>query len=273
MTPLFIKQHLRHLVDPLTGKELMPAQGGVAPQDHPDTVYPIIDGIYRFALSDLSAESDRYDEDCRSRGWVQPEETTFRSLPRTPIIGWSPTYWKQRALSTAAVWHIIEGERRKNGRRPMGPQGVAANLSNGLHYLAYGLDLAGYNTFAVSPFVGQYSLGVFPHGRYCRIQASWEALPLRPHSFDLVVVTNHEPEIAPDMLPIVMEEVAELIKDDGYLIVTDTPEVQRFQPLFEAHKLKVRYLSVKGMEDKLLDRIRGMMKIQVELPPLLIATR
>ena len=263
----FLKKQLRYLIDPITGADLILADSGLAPHDDPNQHYAIEDGILRLTAADISAESAAYDAECREMGRGAADEHTFRGLPRKGLDGWGLDYWPQRAFSTAAVWDFVEAERRKAKRSSIGFQGVAADLSAGLPYLAYGLDAAGYMAFAVSPFAGRYGLGVYPYSRFCRVQAAWNALPLKPGEFNLVLFSGSLPHIDPQALPDALKQASRLLTDGGHLLIIDAPEVDDARDMLLDLGMAVDVKSVRGAEG----RFKSLLGQAIDVPPLLVA--
>lgn len=267
MTTTYSTPWLNYLVDPITAVPLQKVNFGLAPQNDLNTVYPIHNGIV--SLSDghereiLAEKSAAYDAACRAQGWQAPDHFEFRRLPRSGLNGWPTHYWAQRAFSTAAVWHVLEESRKRKGGLPIGMAGVAAEFTYGLPYMAYGLDVAGYVTCAVSPHVGMYGLGAYPHTRYGRIQA--ENLPLKPESFDVVVVS--------EFLPDVIRQAARLLAPTGYLMLTDCPTAEEAVPYLKAEGLQVELQKVKGVDEGLRGLVQKFRAGEIDVPPLLVAHR
>lgn len=268
---------IHYLADPETASPLRQVDFGVAPQDNPDKVYPVKEGILFLSQpSDrgiLSRLSDAYDRACWEQGWQPPDHYAFRRLPRSGIAGWPLHYWPQRAFSTAGVWHVLEEARKKRGGLPVGKAGVAVDFTLGLPYMAYGLDVAGYVTCAVSPHVGEFALGAYPHTRYGRIQASWDKLPLKKGVFDVVVFSDSVPGIPLELLPTTLQQAAELLAPGGILMVTDFADAQALVPLLKSAGLRVDVQKVKGYEEGLRGFVQKFRAGEIEVPPLVVARR
>ena len=248
-------------------------EDSIAAEDDPTAVYPMMEGgILQLAITDLNEVSTAHDEKYLRQGIKAPDELAFRGLPRTPLPGWIENYWQQRAHSTAAIWHFLEAQRRAAGRG-MGFQGIAVELTQGMPYLAYGLDAGGYLAFAVSPHAGHFALGVHPYSRYCRIQANWDALPLRSGSFDVVILNALPSELPADVLPDLLRSASKLLTETGFLLISDSPEVEE-SPVADTLResdLKVALHSVPGTDDSLNGRLKHILRMGIPVPPLLIA--
>lgn len=264
---------MNYLADPLTGDSMHSVEFGVAPKENPHKVYPVKDGILYISDSPerehLKAMSEAYDRACREKGWTSPDHFAFRRLPRSGISGWPATYWLQRAYSTAAVWHVLEEARKTKGGLPIGMAGVAADFTLGLPYMAYGLDVAGYITCAVSPHVGEFGLGAYPHTRYGRIQAAWDKIPLRKGVFDVVVFSDS----AQDILPEALYQAAELLNPNGYLILTNTSHPEHLASHLQDAGLQVEIQKVRGTEEGLRGLVQKFRTGEIEVPPLVVAQR
>jgi hypothetical protein len=267
MSQPFLHRHLPYLIDPVTGADLTVTDGGLAPHDNLRQIYPIEDGILRLTLTDIRAQSDAFDAECRALGRAAADEHTFRGLPRQGLDGWGELFWQQRSFSTAAVWDFIEAERRRQKRGSIGYQGVAADLSAGLPYMAYALDAAGYMAFAVSPYAGRYGLGVYPFSRFCRVQAAWDALPLKPGEFNLVIFSGSLASIDADALPDSLKQASRLLVDDGHLLITDSADTETARAILGDLGLRVDVRSVRGAEG----RFKSMLGGKTDVPPLLVA--
>ncbi len=268
---------LPYVAEPETGSAMRLVDFGIAPQDTPHKVYPVKDGIVYLSSpaerERLKLLSDLYDRSCREQGWQPPDHAAFRRLPRSGISGWPLNYWAQRAFSTAGVWHVLEEARKKKGGLPVGKAGVAVDFTLGLPYMAYGLDVAGYITCAVSPHVGAYALGAYPHTRYGRIQAAWEKIPLQKGVFDVVVFSDSVQGIPSESLPRVMQQAADLLTPDGFLMITDLPDAKNLLPLLRSVGLRAEAQKLKGYEEGLRGYMQKFRTGEIDVPPLIVARR
>jgi len=264
----YLQRHLRYLAAPQTHKPLISFGESITPNEGDDIYYPIVDGVYQFMKHDPSVD---FDKTCDQRGWSAPSVAEFMALPHEGLRGWGANYWRQRGLSTAGMWHVLEQFRRDAKRRPAGFQGVAAHITTGLPYVAYGLDLGGYATYAVSPHRGAYSLGVYSTGRFARVQATLDALPLKPDSFDVIVYSAVLPTDAPTDSQI-EQMLMSLKRRGGMLFLLDVADaVGRYKKLLRRHALRVESLDLRMMEDSVTPRVSALLGRRGAMPPLLVA--
>ncbi|NDJ86588.1 MAG: class I SAM-dependent methyltransferase [Chloroflexi bacterium] len=190
--------------------------------DDPNQRYHFETGLLQLCQPQLCTELETISAERRiklqNKGWAAPDIESFRRLPQTGIPGWPLGYWQRRASGTAELWRIIEAARREADQLPIGPMGIALDLSDGMGWLGYGLDASGYITVVVSEDAGSdYGLGVFPYSRYLRVQASITNPPLSPQAFDLVVFSYSLESCASPQEA--LENASRLVKPAGHLIV------------------------------------------------------
>jgi hypothetical protein len=270
---IYLSRHLRYLVDPLTGADLQPCQGGVCPSDAPSYCYPIQDEVLRLSRRDLSAESQAYDAACRQAGKQAPTPDQLMALPRQALAGWGSHYWAARALSLAGIWEWLEAERRRLKRPCVGFQGGAAVLSPNLPYIAYGLEVGGYATYALSPHAGEYGLAAYRQGRYGRIHTAWEALPLRPQKFEVIILAEVLPSLTLEQGQALLRQAVRALTPTGSLIVTDSPNAEAYRSWVQGLGLQTHLMALRGLEDHLSARVRSMLGQGLAVPPLLIGRR
>jgi SAM-dependent methyltransferase len=204
---------------------------------------------------------------------------TFRQLPQTGLNGWPPGYWQQRAYSTAEFWRVVEGARRAAERLPIGSMGLAVDLSDGMGWLGYCLDVSGFNTLAVSQDAGPYGLAAYEYARYLRVQASLERPPLAQGAFDLVVFSFGLDGL--DDLQTALRYAAALLQPDGHLLVmTDAGDNERRPATLKLveHTLREAGLSVRrrrvGPMGSSVDKLAQIVRRATSgIPPLVIGRR
>ncbi|MBI5929509.1 MAG: methyltransferase domain-containing protein [Chloroflexi bacterium] len=183
--------HLSFLRCPVDNSPLTPADGGLACQHDPTHIYPLENGVYRLVTPQqaaaFEAQSAAEAQSLQAQGWLPPDADTFRQLPQTGLEGWPIPYWQRRANVTAELWRVLEAARRDAEMLPIGSMGYALDISDGMGWLAYCLDVSGFNTIGVSQHVGPYGLTAYPYARFLRVQASCETLPFEKEAFHLVV--------------------------------------------------------------------------------------
>lgn len=257
---LYLTRHLRFLCDPQTGEDLFPIPEGLASYSHQ---YAIQEGVYCLSARSLDSESLQYDEACLAQGWTPPDEADFISLPHSILAGWGGDYWQSRALSLAAIWEILEGERRKHQRPPIGFQGVAAHLTHSLPYAAYALEVGGFHSYALSPHRGRFSLGVYATGRYARVQSTWEALPLQANCFDVVVMSGLLDELPRPQAEKLLRQTLALLTPQGKIFISDVPDIEAWQAVIASLGAKSQLVSVTS-------QLRSLWRQNPPVPPLMI---
>lgn len=206
--------------------------------------------------------------------WAAPTTEDFRRLPQTALPDWPADYWQLRADATGEMWRVLEQLRREKGQLPIGSMGVAADFSDGMGWLGYGLDVSGYNTLVLSENKGEYGLGVLPSTRYMRVWGTLETPPLAPHSFDLITFsfsleTMDNPALA-------LQHATALLKDNGIIIVLSAQQLQQdilVTPLQDAG-LDVSAQPVRGLGNTLsrtVNRLRSLSSGNISSPPLIVA--
>lgn len=267
---IYLSRHLRYLVDPLTGADLAPMPDGVYSALAPHQQYRIQDEVLYLAPHDLMAQSQTYDAECRQAGKQAPSPDELMALPRQGLEGWGSNYWESRAVSMAGIWEYLEAQRRKRGGRCVGFQGAAAVLSPNLPYIAYGLEAGGYATYALSPHVGAYGLGAYREGRYGRVQVSWAALPLRPHKFELVILSEVLPTLPFAQGQIVLRQAVHSLAPTGYLMIVDSPNADSYQQFLQSLGLHTQLIALRGLEDNFSGRLRSMLRAGASAAPPLV---
>lgn len=262
---------------PLDNSRIIAIDETLVCEENPAHTYLIENGITHLLAPEhrtlLVEETHQLTEARRQQGFQIPNIEDFKQLPQTALSGWTAGYWTERAYAMAALWRVLERIRLAAGEPPVGPKGTAADLSDGLGWVGYGLDVNGYTTFVISQDTGVYGLGAFPYARYRRIFASLEAPPLAPKSFDVVVLsfslhlTTH-PERT-------LQNAIQLLAKGGYLIVMLTQHdheslaettLRQAGLTVKRERMKPMAVGAKRISERLLNRIP-------RIPPLIIAHR
>lgn len=236
--------------------------------------YTIVDGVVRLAapnrLLALDQVTQAHANRLSAQGWLAPNIEEFRRLPQTALPTWSEEYWATRAAVIAEMWRILEHIRIAEERLPIGPMGLAADLSDGMGWVGYGLDVSGYNTVVVSPYNGPYGLNVFPFSRYLRVQADISAPPLVANAFDLVVVSFSLPE-APSATEL-LANAARLIKPEGLVMILSTEDVDipMFTEQLEQAGLNVAAQRVGALGSGLGRAFKNLLQRGPAVPPILL---
>jgi SAM-dependent methyltransferase len=190
-------------------------------EENPDHIYHIHQGIIHLLTSEqdqfLTARSAPKIQAYQNQGIQPPLSEDFKSLPQTPLPNATPIYWQQRAYATAALWRVLERIRHAEGHLPVGPIGNAVEFTDGMGWLGYGLDIAGYTTIVLGEDKSSYGLAAYPYARYQRVYSSFETVPLASNIFDIVVFSfslsiNHNPER-------ILKNAIQLLAPQGHLIV------------------------------------------------------
>jgi hypothetical protein len=268
MATFFKRNCPGYLVDPHTGVDLVEVDGGVAPVDQPDQVYPVQNGIIH-----LIPHDDSYDRTCEAKGWQMPDAYSFRTLPRDPLDKWEPGYWKKRALSTATIWQVLEEDRRAKRILPLGEIGVAADITDALPYVAYGLDVGGYTTVSISAQAGAYGLDAYYLTRYCRIHAGPAKLPLRAGLFDVVIFSASLPLVSAAALSDVLHRGVAALKRGGRLIISDTPEQAEIIRILQGLGIHPATRVCEDREVGVMGKAKQLLSKRVSVPPLIIGQK
>lgn len=213
--------HLSFLRCPVDGSALTPTESGLVCQQAADHIYALEDGVYRLATREqstaFSQQSEAAAQQFLAQGWLPPDVDSFRQLPQTGLTGWPIGYWQRRANVTAELWRVLEAARRDAEMLPIGSMGYALDISDSTGWLAYCLDVSGFNTIGVSQHVGPYGLTAYPYARYLRVQTAWELLPFEKRAFHLVVFSFSLEKCA-DPEPL-LRKATELLQPGGHLAV------------------------------------------------------
>lgn len=191
-------------------------------EDNPTHLYQQHNGI----LYLLTAEKrDQFEKQSleqtalyQSQGKTPPSPEDFKSLPQFSLNGWELGYWQQRAYGTAALWRILERIRLAQGKQPIGDHlGNVLDFTDGMGWLGYSLDVAGYTTIVVGQDNGVFGLNAYPYARYLRILADFIALPLPAKHFDMVIFSFSLSDV--DNGEQVLKNAIQLLTPTGYLVV------------------------------------------------------
>lgn len=255
-----------------------PTTGKVLDNDHS---YPVEeDGILRLISAKqraiFDAQATTRANQRQNDGWQAPTPEEFRRLPQTSLTGWPMNYWQRRSVCTAEMWRILEHIRVEEDRLPIGPMGNALDLTAGMGWLGYGLDVSGYITIVLGEDTGRYGLGAYQYSRYLRLQASISNPPLTANSFDLVVF-SFSLEIL-DSPQIAIENAARLLNEGGILIIMSDQFEKSALDAADAMlrgiaDLKVRRQRVGAMGTKANRVMKNMLGGSPDVPPLIIARR
>lgn len=219
--------HLAFLRCPVDGRALTSTDSGLVCQQEAGHIYPLEDGVYRLVTREQAVAFEQQSavetQQLQGQGWLAPDVDTFRQLPQTGLAGWPVGYWQRRASVTAELWRVLEAARRDAEMLPIGSMGYALDISDSTGWLAYCLDVSGFNTIAVSQHVGPYGLTTYPYARYLRVQMAWDALPFETGVFDLVVFSfSLEKLTHPAKL---LRKAAGLLQPGGHLaVMLDLPD-------------------------------------------------
>jgi SAM-dependent methyltransferase len=249
---------------------------------NPTLHYQVEAGILRLLRPEqrttFDAQASKQVASYQAAGWQAPDSQTFRKLPQTPLAGWPVNYWQRRALATAEMWRILEAARIEEARLPVGPMGHAVDLTDGMGWLGYGLDVSGYITIIVGQDSSVYGLGAFEYSRYLRVQGSLAEPPLAVGQFD-VVVFSFSLETLSDPAQAI-RNAARLLKQRGHLIVlSDKAEGNHIDYLQEAITTlrqagyPVQTQRVGAMGRKLTRIVKNAVGQVPDLPPLLVMRR
>lgn len=262
---------------PATGAPLMRRGEQLVSEADDSLTYALDKGLVKLVTPQQAAEfataESKQAAEFEKRGWQPPPILEFRRLPQTPLTDWPAEHWQARANATAEMWRVLEAIRLEEKRLPIGPMGTAVDLSNGMGWLGYGLDVSGYNTIVLSEKQGRYGLGVFPHSRYMRVLGSLQAPPLAPNSFDLVTFSFSLQSIAsPEDA---LRAATALLKKRGTLIVLTAQNVdrRRITDSLEGAGLTVQTQAVQGLGNPLartFNTLRSVASGGRRTPPLII---
>jgi SAM-dependent methyltransferase len=271
---------------PQTGKALIEEQGHVQTEYSPNNGhshhYYYEDGILRLLTADQRAEFDtdsqRLTEQYQSEERAIPSHAEFRTLPQSNLEGWANGFWQQRTFCTAEMWRILEEIRIDNEKLPIALTGRAVDLTDGMGWIAYALDVSGYSTIALGQNAGIYGLGAFPISRYLRIQASQTAPPLVDEKFDLVVYSFSFLDIRnPDVS---LENARNLLQKYGHLLIlSDEVDDDGKAKLDHAAKtlnslgFGITHRKVGAMGSKLSRTMKNIVRNVPNIPPIIVAQR
>lgn len=275
-------QHISLLRCPISGSSLIQEGDMLVSQTQPEYRYPIEAGLVRLSIPD---QRKQFDEQSRSRsaryqaeGYQVADGEMFRRLPQTALNGWPPGYWSRRAFITAEMWRVLEDIRVRAERLPIGPMGTALDLTDGMGWIGYGLDVSGYITLVVGEQNGPYGLDVFPYSRYLRVQASLSAPPVAAEQFDLVVFSFSLETLDQPMQAI--EKALKLLKQRGHLVVladkVDATQADMFQAIeavLNAPGYKFFKHRVGAMGRNLTRKLKNAVGRLPDVPPVLVVQR
>ena len=271
---------------PKTGKELVQENNYVMTEYTPNNghsyQYHYEDGILRLVTPEerkiFDAASQAITEQYQAEERAVPNHTQFRLLPQSDMEGWSKSFWQQRTLCTAEMWRILEEIRIDAEKLPIALTGRAVDLTDGMGWIAYALDVSGYSTIALGQDAGIYGLGAFPISRYLRIQASITSPPLADDKFDLVIYSFsflqlEQPDIA-------LENARNLLQPYGHLLIlSDEVDDNGKEKLshaasnLESMGFAVDHRKVGAMGRKLSRTVKNLVGNVPNVPPIIVAQR
>lgn len=210
----------------------------------------------------FDAQAEQAYQERLKDGWQIPEEDGFKRLPQTPLEGFPEGYWDLRMHATAEMWRFLEDLRRDAERLPVGDQGTAVELTDGMGWLGYGLDVSGYATVIVGQDTTKLGLAAYEYGRYPRVQASIQNPPLTPQAFDLVLYTYSLTQV--DDIDATIANGVQLLKPHGHILtLLDDAQLEladQVHTAFEKAGLTVtqqRVGAMGGRIKKLTTNLRG----------------
>ena len=233
--------------------------------------------IYRLIPSNeresFAAATTQHAQIFMSKGWTPADTDAFRRLPQTQLPTWSKAYWQNRAHAVAEMWRILEDIRRREDRLPIGSMGTAADFTDGMGWLGYGLDVSGYNTLVLSEHNGPYGLDVFPASRYVRVQGSLTTPPLANDSFDLVTFSFSLENLAQPVEA--LRNACELLKNRGIIMILSANgiNVDESVQTLRGCKLDVQTKRVGAMGGSVGRAIKGIINRTPNIPPIIIARK
>ncbi|PJF40201.1 MAG: hypothetical protein CUN55_13010 [Phototrophicales bacterium] len=239
--------------------------------------YPIKNQIVHLATPEQLVELERITQaqtdQFQTKGWRAPTIEEFRSLPQTAIPTWDEAYWAKRAAAVGEMWRILEQIRIEADLLPIGPMGHAVDLSDGMGWVGYGLDISGYVTIVVSSCTGPYGLDVFPHSRYLKVQADITNPPLAPHSFDLVTVSFCLSEETNTQL--LLQNAAKLLKPNGNVLVlaAEDFDIDAAIQALQASGLAIRKQRVGPLGSTVSRAVKNLLQRGPNVPPIIIGQR
>lgn len=271
---------------PQTGKTLAQEQNHVLTEHSPNNGhsyrYDYEDGILRLLTPEQRAEFDAASQKLTEQYQIEeravPSHAEFRTLPQSNLENWPNGYWQQRTFCTAEMWRILEEIRIDNEKLPIALTGRAVDLTDGMGWIAYALDVSGYSTIALGQDAGMYGLGAFPISRYLRIQASITAPPLMSEKFDLVVFSFsflyiENPNAA-------LENAHDLLQQYGHLLIlSDVVDDDGKAKLTQAAKtletlgFGITHRRVGAMGGKLSRTMKNLVRNVPNVPPIIVAQR
>ncbi len=224
----------------------------------------------------VDAQATARSQERATKGWQAPTPEAFRRLPQTGLPGWPVNYWQNRSFCTAEMWRLLEKIRIEEDRLPIGPMGNALDLSDGMGWLGYGLDVSGYITVVISEDTTNYGLRAYNNTRYLRIQADLTNPPLSGSKFDLVVFSFSLEML--DKPQDAVQNAARLLKVGGTLIIMsdqiEQSTLASAETTLQADKtLTVRRQKVGAMGGKVTRVMKNLVGGAPDVPPLLIARR
>jgi SAM-dependent methyltransferase len=289
MTPSILQErlrkrggtHLKFLRCPVDGGELVTEGGRLVCQQNAAHNYPLEQGVYRLVTAEQAVQFEKEalksDQTLQGQGWLPPNVDSFRQLPQTGLEGWPVTYWQRRANVVAEFWRVLETARRDAEMLPIGSMGYALDISDGMGWFAYCLDVSGFNTIGLSQYVGPYNMTAYPYARYLRVQASIQKLPFEKGAFDLVVFSFslHRVENPAQVL----QQAAALLQPGAHLVVMhDVVEngdelVSLSETVMREAGLEVERRRVAPMGSPVTKLTQTLRRAGTDSPPLVVGRR
>jgi SAM-dependent methyltransferase len=273
--------HLNFLRCPVDGGELIAEGGRLVCQQNATHAYPLEQGVYRLVTSEQAQQFEKdalaMSQSMQMQGALPPDVDSFRQLPQTGLEGWPVTYWQRRANVVAEFWRVLEAARRDAEMLPIGSMGYALDISDGMGWFAYCLDVSGFNTIGLSQYVGSYGLTAYPYARYLRVQAPIQQLPFEKGLFDLVVFSFslHQVENPAQVL----QQAALLLQPGAHLVVMhDTVEnddelVALSETVMREAGFEVERRRVAPMGNPVTKLTQTLRRAGTDSPPLVVGRR
>jgi SAM-dependent methyltransferase len=185
-----------------------------------DRQYARREGIWRFLSAARAAEAEPFVRQYRSirerDGHRKETAEYYRLLPHVAAGDRHAIEWRVRGESYEHLLSVVQ----RSGRHPM----RVLDLGAGNAWLANRLASNGHDVCAVDRMAdGADGLGAIRHydSRFTAVQASFDALPLAPAQFDLVVFNGSLHYVSDSGAT--LAAARRLVVDQGALVVMDSP--------------------------------------------------
>jgi SAM-dependent methyltransferase len=188
---------------------------------------PRVDGIWRFLTEEQEENHKAYLHNYRAlrenEGRRVKDPEYYRALPFQDITGRHVSEWSMRAGSFGAlIEHVIEPAEREKGH----PLRIL-DLGAGSCWLSAHLARRGHHIVAVD-ILGDECDGLGAHKHYLEsfavMQADVDSLPLASGQADLAIFNGSFHSVR--YCKVTLEEALRVLRDDGAVIIMDTPIYQ-----------------------------------------------